>query len=199
MQINDRTVLRLLSSDEVSAIYHDHAVYDFPKAELKPLSTLIRLMKTGDYLCYGLFEENELRAYAFFAKNGAFLLLDYYAVCRGYRSSGYGGRFLARLHDNCRGIQGIILEVEAPDCAEDEGELSIRTRRIAFYQRCGVRKTALTSFLFGVEYDIMYFPCEGECPDEQLRGELLDIYRKMISSEAFRSNLKVREPGAPRE
>ena len=198
MQTNNQAVIKPLCEAEVSAIYHDHAVYDFPKAELKPLSTMLKLMKSGDYLCYGLFEGEGLRAYAFFVKNGVFLLLDYYAVCRGYRSSGYGSQFLSMLRNTCRGIHGIILEVEAPDCALNEEELTIRTRRIDFYERSGVRKTSLTSVLFDVDYDIMYLPCEGDYPDEQLREELLAIYRKMISQEAFENRLKVREPGAPR-
>ena len=142
MQTNNQAVLKPLCEAEVSTIYHDHAVYDFPKAELKPLSTMLKLMKSGDYLCYGLFEGEGLRAYAFFVINGVFLLLDYYAVCRGYRSNGYGNQFLSLLRNTCRGIYGIILEVEAPDCALKEEELTIRTRRINFYERSGVRKTS---------------------------------------------------------
>lgn len=199
MQTNETLLLRTLSQEEVSEIYHTHTVYDFPKTELKPLSSMLQLLQAGDYLCYGLFENENLRAYAYFFVNRDILMLDYFAVCRQFRCGGYGSRFLSLLKQVCSNIRGILLEVESPDCAQNQEEWSIRNRRVHFYQRNGVLKTQVTSRAFGVEYDIMYLPCKEICSDEQVREELLSVYRKMISPEAFATKLLVRRPGMPRD
>ena len=47
MQTNETLLLRTLSQEEVSEIYHTHTVYDFPKTELKPLSSMLRLLQAG--------------------------------------------------------------------------------------------------------------------------------------------------------
>ncbi len=198
MQTNASLLLRTLSEQEVSDIYRAHTIHDFPKSELKPLSSMLKFMKTGDYLCYGLFENGQLRAYAYFFVNGDILMLDYFAMCRQYRSGGYGSRFLALLKQHCSRIRAILLEVESPDCAQNESERAVRDRRVAFYQRSGVQKTQVTSLAFGVEYDIMYLPCKQGLSDEQVREELLAVYRKMISPEAFEKKLLVRRPEEPR-
>ena len=41
--------LQLLNKDELTAVYQNEMVADFPKAELKPLSAMLRLMDLGRY------------------------------------------------------------------------------------------------------------------------------------------------------
>ncbi len=146
----------------------------------------------------GFLRMDSFGAYAYFFVNGDILMLDYFAVCRQYRSGGYGSRFLSLLKQHCSEIRAILLEVESPDCAQNASERAVRDRRVAFYQRSGVQKTKVTGLVFGVEYDIMYLPCKQELSDEQVREELLAVYRKMIPPEAFRQKVFVRRPGEQR-
>ena len=46
--------------------------------------------------------------------------------------------------------------------------------------RCGCRETGLFSFLFGVEYQILLFPLEGEPGREQARAALESLYRLLF-------------------
>ena len=89
---------QLLSAEQVADIYHNHMKQDFPPAEVKPLLLIQQLIKRGVYQPYGWYEENgSLIAYSFFVKapEGTVLLMDYFAVCRAYRNSGYGRQCLA--------------------------------------------------------------------------------------------------------
>lgn len=195
MQTNETIFLKRLSEKEVSDIYESHTIHDFPEEERKPLSSILNLMQRNIYLCYGLFEKQELRAYAYFIVNQDLLMLDYFAVCRQYRNGGYGSRFLSLLKRECSDFRGVILEVESPDYAADERSFDRCNRRIRFYQRNGVMKTKVTSCTFDVEYDIMYLPCRETCSDEQVGKELLAVYQNILSPKMFREKLHVRFPG----
>ncbi|MGI6260741.1 MAG: GNAT family N-acetyltransferase [Acutalibacteraceae bacterium] len=174
--------LNPLTETEISEIYQNHLVFDFPADEVKPLGRILQMLHNGIYFAFGLFEDDVLRGYAFFVKsgNGKAALLDYFAVLRGKRGGGIGSRFLALLRCELQNLDMVLLESEAIDAAENEEETTIRTRRIAFYLRNGVRKTGVRSVVFGVEYEILCMDCAAHTGSTELRRMLDDIYHQMF-------------------
>ncbi len=185
---------QLLTKEQVADIYHNHMKADFPPDEVKPLHVLHTLLDKGLYMPYGWFaEDGELRAYSFFvrAADGKALLMDYYAVCRGYRSHGYGGACLAQMKQLFAGVSGIIVEVEDPAKSRDEAELQTRTRRVAFYQRNGLRPSDVRSRLFGVPYMIHYFPVDNAITDAELFQALDGIYHTLFPQPVYEEHARI--------
>ena len=58
--------LKELTIQQFTAIYKTHMITDFPQDELKPLERMIHTMQTGLSSAFGLYENNDLRAYAVF-------------------------------------------------------------------------------------------------------------------------------------
>ena len=174
--------IRSLAREDIEGLYHAHMTNDFPAAERKPLEVLFSLYDRGLYPCYGLFDGEELVAYAFFvmSEGGSMPLLDYFAVVDGRRSGGYGSIFLEKLRETCKGYQGILLEVERVSAAQNEEERQIRERRIAFYLRAGCRMTDIHPTVLDVRFDVMYLACNGDRDDEALKGALDGIYHTLF-------------------
>ncbi len=150
--------LILCNPQEITDIYNNHIKSDFPPAEVKPLSRILMLYEKSLYFVYAMYEENELLAYAFFscAHDSEYVLLDYLAVTKNNRGAGIGTTALNLLKKEiCKEYNGILLESENPDYAENDEDKAIRNRRISFYLKCGFETTKMTSRLFGVEYKIM--------------------------------------------
>ena len=185
---------QLLSPEQVADIFHRHMQQDFPPAEVKPLAVLHDLMRRGLYAPYGWFDEKEnLTAYTFFVKapQSEILLLDYFAVCSPYRNHGYGSQCLAQMKTLHRGIGGILAEVEDPAKSSSAEEEETRVRRVAFYQRNGLRQTTVCSVLFGVPYVIHYYPLAANCDDKQLQQELEAIYHALFSQKVYEAHAKI--------
>ena len=92
--------IRILEADEITDIYNEHIVTDFPASEVKPLSQMLRKREQGQYFVYGMFEDNgELAGYAYFIKcsNKDVYLLDYLAIVKNKRSKHLGSTFLQEL------------------------------------------------------------------------------------------------------
>lgn len=193
-------MLKQLELNELSEIYSHYGPLYFPPDELKPLSSVKALWNRGIYEAFGLYSQDEtLLAYACFVRTPEpeSALLDYYAVLEGYRSGGIGGGFLKLLREHYRALSGIFIETEEPSSAAFDGELSVRSRRIGFYQRNGCLDTGVKSRLFGVDYRILYLPCGGgEAPAAE-RGsgsyaeELGLLYQAMFSEKLFRTRVEI--------
>jgi GNAT superfamily N-acetyltransferase len=186
--------IQAIDSRQITEIYTEHMVQDFPDDELKPLWAIERLCERGLYHAYGLFDGNELHGYALFATAGrsrtrqSSLLLDYFAVIAGGRSRGYGSKFLKllrpRLQEDFPHCQGMIAEVERASVAIDPDEKHLRERRIAFYRRNGFRRTRIRSNLFGVAFAIMFQPFSQEpatqTDDAFVLAQMERIYAAML-------------------
>ena len=74
--------LKELTIQQFTAIYKTHMITDFPQDELKPLERMIYTMQTGLSSAFGLYENNDLRAYAVFIvpEGQSYGLLDYLAA-----------------------------------------------------------------------------------------------------------------------
>lgn len=146
--------LKTLNERELSALYREEMVYDFPKSELKPLGAMLRLLEMGQYDPLVVTENGERVGYAMMwlpkSRQGA--LLEYLGVLRGKRSAGLGARILPLLAQRYGQLFG---EAEAPT-SQDEAENHLRRRRIGFYERNGFRVLDYECALFGVHFKCLY-------------------------------------------
>lgn len=175
--------IRELEPAQITFVYNTYMEIDFPKDELKPLKAITAMFAQGIYDCLGLYQGEELVAYAFFVKHQErrMLLLDYLAVTPAHRSGGVGSIFIALMKEYYAGYQAILLECESECTAPDEEQRLIRKRRIHFYLRNGCTRTPVKSFLYGVEYEILCVNISGLPAD--ITGELEALYRLMFSDE----------------
>ena len=92
-------MIQKLSKEQMKFIFDNHMINDFPKSELKPWKKIEAGLENDTYFAYGMYENNELLAYAFFIKSSKYntYLLDYLAVLSGKRQSGIGSKFLQEL------------------------------------------------------------------------------------------------------
>lgn len=152
----DEPELRPLGPEEVGLLYRRELKGTFPPSELKPLPTIQRHMRAGRYPAWGLYQGEELAAYALLWQtvDGRAVLLDYLGVPRDRRGQGWGSRMLAQLRRIYGERAAILAEVEAPEAAEP-GERSLQERRLDFYRRAGFRYAGFDSRLFGVHYRLL--------------------------------------------
>lgn len=155
--------LKELNVKEFTTIYHAYMTEDFPPDELKPLERMIYTMETGLSSAFGLYEMDELRAYAVFIvpEGQSYGLLDYLAVIKQCRGMGIGHDFFMLIEDALKTkypwLEGFFIESENIDFAQDEQERETRRRRIAFYENNNCQDTKLGSRLFGVTYSILLY------------------------------------------
>ncbi|MBE5960035.1 MAG: GNAT family N-acetyltransferase [Lachnospiraceae bacterium] len=183
--------VRSLMKEEIEIIYKEHLVNDFPKEEQKPLVFMLDLYEKGMYPCYGMFEGETLIAYAFLVKTEqeSFLLMDYYAVVKEYRSGGYGSRFLKLLQEQCKDEAGIFFEVETGIYEEGKAK-EVCERRKSFYLRNGLWMTDLWLLLFTVDMHVMYLPLQEEhISEDELLEQLDHIYQTMFPKKMYEKNI----------
>lgn len=147
--------LQLLTKEGLTALYQNEMTADFPRAELKPLAAMLRLMDLGRYDPLLVTEGGQPLGYALLwlpeGREGA--LLEYLGVLRGKRSGGLGTQILALLGARYGQLFGEV-EAPGPDASQEENDL--RRRRIAFYERSGFRVLDYMCALFGVRFHCMY-------------------------------------------
>lgn len=176
--------LKQLSNEDIENIYSKYMIIDFPAEELKPIDVIQKLIKRKIYICYGLYNNEKLLAYAFLATSKSYVLIDYYSVCEEYRNKGIGSKFLNILKENCKNYNGIIVEVENVECAFDETEKITRKRRIDFYKKNGMRITTVSCTLFNVNYTIMCL-CIIDLDDSFIYEGLKNIYKEIVPSKLY--------------
>ena len=170
--------LRPLTEPRLRRLYREHVAEDFPPAERRPLSAILRLRRRGDYDTWGVFDGDALAAYAFLWRGADCALLDYLAVCRGARGQGYGTRALELVKGQYSPVP-LLAEVEAPEKSAPPGENALRQRRLNFYQRAGFAPLGYQAVLFGVRYAMLSWPAAG--PQEA--GRLQAAHRALYQSE----------------
>lgn len=147
--------LKPLKEAELTRLYETEMVYDFPRAELKPLRAMVRLLAMGQYDPLLIADDQDTPlgyAMLWLPKGRQGALLEYLGVLRGKRNGGLGSRVLPLLMDRYGQLFG---EAEAPD-SDDPAENDLRRRRIAFYERNGFRVLDYDSALFGVHFKSLY-------------------------------------------
>lgn len=166
--------LKVLDKAGLSALFESDITFDFPKAELKPLKTMLRMMDAGCYEPLLAVRGGEPVGYALCwlpeGRQGA--LLDYLGVLRGKRSGGLGSEILSLLMERCGQLFG---EVETPEEGSPDVR-ALRRRRIGFYERNGFRVLNYDCALFGVWFKCMY---RGPEPDDR---KVLALHRSVYAS-----------------
>ena len=135
--------LKILSNELLLLWYEKFLKEDFVSDEIKPIENILTLIKNGRYEVYGVFQDDEMIAYASFWKkeNINLVLLDYLGVSKKYRNQGIGSKILALIKEML-GNMPYVIEAEIPTGSSLE-EDKIRKRRIQFYERNGCKKVYL--------------------------------------------------------
>lgn len=172
--------LNLLNKEELTNLYKDEMMFDFPRAELKPLRAMLRLMDMGQYDPLLVTDDQGVAlGYAMIwlprARNGA--LLEYLGVLRGKRNGGLGSQVLLLLAARYGQLFG---EAEAPT-SDDPAENDLRRRRIAFYERNGFRVLDYECALFGVHFNCLYLGPETD--DRKVEALHRSVYADYFSPE----------------
>lgn len=125
---NRRTLNKLFKYVLIDFGFLDHIPFPIMRKALK--KNILRAVYLTDGInVYGYAIYQEIPKYG-----GIHVL--YLAIMPEFQSYGLGSVMLRRL--DVLSPEGILLEVEDPELAQTEQELSIRTRRIAFYERNGL-------------------------------------------------------------
>jgi len=193
--------LKELNVKEFTNIYRTFMTDDFPPDELKPLERMVYTMETGLSSAFGLYENNDLRAYAVFIvpEGQPYGLLDYLAVVKKYRGTGIGHHFFALIEDALKQkypwLEGFFIEAENIDFAKTEQERKIRERRIAFYENNNCQITELGSCLFGVTYSILLYPftqyADNTAGKEILLSALDKVYVAMFKKHHYENDVSL--------
>lgn len=181
----------LLTKKQVKQVYKTYLIKHFPKDEVKPLSAILRAMKRGNYLCYGLMEGNDILCYGFLVKRQEDYLLDYLASREDMRSRGLGAEFLKRLPELLPEGESLLVEVEDPAFGQSPEEQALRTRRVNFYLRNGLLNTGARGRTFGVEFLLLELVLKEPHTPEQIRHLYLGHYETLLPPRVFRKMVSV--------
>ena len=172
--------IRILEADEITDIYNEHIVTDFPASEVKPLSQMLRKREQGQYFVYGMFEDNgELAGYAYFIKcsNKDVYLLDYLAIVKNKRSKHLGSTFLQELKN-----------IAVNDYADEGAAKDYMIKRIGFYKKNGMKLSNTSCYFLGNEYRILY---AGDEVEDDYMDEITDtVYRDFFGDQFVDMNVR---------
>ncbi len=182
--------LRPLADAQLRRLYREHVARDFPPAERRPLSSILRLRRRGVYDAWGLYQGDALLAYALLWRGAGCALLDYLAVCRDARGQGYGTRALELVKGQYSPVP-LLAEVEAPEESAPPGENALRQRRLNFYQQAGFAPLGYQAVLFGVRYDMLSWPAAGPGLPERLQAAHRALYQSEVPPLLFRRVIRI--------
>ncbi|WP_294315935.1 GNAT family N-acetyltransferase [Pseudobutyrivibrio sp.] len=184
-----RMKLQRLDENQITKLYQEHMVVDFPKDELKPLNMILKSVQEGFYDCFGLFENEKIVGYTFMVKQENSYLIDYIAIFPEHRNKGVGANLLTLIDDYLGDADRIIGEVEDPAYTDDEEQKTLQTRRLGFYLRNNCYDTGLRVECFGVKFIILEAG-KKRCRDKDEVWDLYSLfYKKFLSEERFEKNI----------
>ncbi|WP_458459450.1 GNAT family N-acetyltransferase [Pseudobutyrivibrio sp.] len=184
-----RMKLQRLNENQITKLYQEHMVVDFPKDELKPLNMILKSVQEGFYDCFGLFENEQIVGYTFMVKQENSYLVDYIAIFPENRNKGVGANLLTLIDDYLGDADRIIGEVEDPAYTDDEEQKTLQTRRLGFYLRNNCYDTGLRVECFGVKFIILEAG-NKKCRDKDEVWDLYSLfYKKFLSEERFEKNI----------
>ena len=181
--------LRVLSRRQMRRLYRWEMREAFPRVELKPLWTILRLMERGEYDALGFYRGEELMGYALLRLGERFVLLDYLAACQGKRGMGVGSAMLEQLRRRYAVTAGLLAEVETMRRRSPPEEREKRRRRLAFYTRNGFFDLNYQADIFRVRYTMLGWSASGPIGTGEAMeahralyrlGTLLPLYRRYV-------------------
>ena len=160
--------IRILEADEITDIYNEHIVTDFPASEVKPLSQMLRKREQGQYFVYGMFED---------------------AIVKNKRSKHLGSTFLQELKNIAVNDDRLLmLEVENPDYADEGAAKDYMIKRIGFYKKNGMKLSNTSCYFLGNEYRILY---AGDEVEDDYMDEITDtVYRDFFGDQFVDMNVR---------
>ena len=169
--------IREASEEEIGQLYKKFVLPNFPKNEIKPLRSILKMFRAGCYRVAVLSDQGEPAAAAFMAaRPGKLWLLDYLAVDPGLRCRGCGSTLLKAAAERYTDGLPMLIETESMRSAQNAEQEKLRLRRNSFYERNGARDTGIVTLVFGVEYTIW----QMNGMPANAASELEALYRTMV-------------------
>ena len=182
--------LKTLTKEQITELYNERMVIDFPPDELKPLVVIIDAIDKGIYEALGLYDGEQIVGYACLVKQSAGHLVDYLAIYPEKRNSGIGSILIKLLAEYMGDEPGTIVEVEDPAYAKSEDDRKLRTRRLNFYLRNGCCDTGVRVRCFGVEFIILILG--NKKMDKYSCWELYSsIYKAVLPKNMYGKNIEL--------
>lgn len=193
---NGDLTIQKLRTHEVRDVYRKYLRNDFPRDERRPLWQIMRMRRSRQYECCGVFCESRLVCYAFFivpaVQGMRCCMLDYFAVLPQLRGSRIGSCVISQLETCVRQMDLVLVEVEDPDREADPAKKAVRERRLAFYLKNGLQDTSVRVETFGVPYRILKVPLSRKGPEitrEEVRRAYEAFYRIPLKKGVFERSI----------
>lgn len=176
--------LRELDREELLWLHETEMQEAFPPEELKPYAAMEALCESGAYHPMGAFQGDDLLGYALLweSPGGRYILIDYLGVTASRRNGGLGAEILRLLKERFRGLDGILVESEAPDGGAQD---ALRQRRMNFYRRCGYTFLNYDCVLFGVHYAVCLCSPNGKGEEAEAMAAHQALYRQQFTPWAY--------------
>ena len=185
---------RTLTREEIIDTYNRHMKIDFPKDELKPLPRIISSLEKNQYICYGIFNNDSLCGYAYFAYiiegEKKCYLLDYFATVKEFRDQGIGSEFLKTLYNKVSDVELVLCEAETTAGTTGD-EYNIRNRRISFYLSNNFIDTDVTASAFGVDFVLLELDLGKKHTKEDIKSYYAKLYRSFLPEKIYIKYVKV--------
>lgn len=124
----------------------------FPRCERKPFSIIVKMSRFGKTDVWRCTDHGTFVGLAITINGEQEILLDYFAMDKNLRGSGYGSAVLKALIAQYA-PKTLFGEIETVfDPAED---LDMRIRRKQFYLRNGLKEMGVMVYLFGVKMELL--------------------------------------------
>ena len=188
--MNNKIEIKKLNIKQIVFVYNKSLKKEFPANERRPLTMIIVGAAKGTYECLGAFYKDKIIGYAFFVKHGDDYLWDYLAVFEKYRCKGAGAQIIKAVRNHYKTAHSVIGEVENPDCAEDNEDRNVMSRRLNFYLRNRCIDTGVKALTFGAHFIII------QLAGKKLeKAEVARLYRKhyriSLPKHLYEGNIKV--------
>lgn len=190
--------IRKLTKEERRRAYDEVFREAFPRAELKPLHAMERMIAAGEYEFLGMIRDGEPVGFVCNWLDGRYVLIDYLCVPRSIRCGGIGAALLRLMMAQYPADTVFIGETEAETGDPDRDGLILR--RQGFYLRTGAQFMPYDSALFGVHYRTIVWAKEPADPDEVQRrhdGFYRRAFPKLLYAAAVQLPLKPGEKPFP--
>ena len=185
--------LRLPTLEQLRTVYDQDMKKAFPETELRPLWSIEKMWREGQYRPYCLFDDDDIQGECFlWLGEPGWAILDYLCVSPRVRNGGLGAKMLHMLREKEPDMV-IFGEAEAPEHAP---EPQMAERRLAFYTRNGVRTAGYETEMFGAHYKTLYL-ADREVPDADLMRQHRYIYESHFSPSKMAQYVRIpRDPKA---
>lgn len=129
----------------------------FPASERKPFGIILTMYRKGKTDLWCILRDGSFAGFASTVNGDDLILLDYLAVDGKHRGKGIGTAALNQLLSRYD-AQGVFVEIENTALPGDDQ--SLRLRRKAFYQNCGMEDLQVCANVFGVSMELLGRNCQ---------------------------------------